>query len=316
VLSSREKPCVNEFALQLETSFAARACRMKHPVIELTEQRRFRPVFTQFLNERVYGGRMGNHPCTASLSVNPKWDSMLRRLLGINPATKVDAGYLNVSVDGSTCRIHPGSKSRYNTRHVNFVVKLIIRNFEVKGYDPGDIRIIVPYSEQELRYKQAFFKLTADGELPLEAHPKICTANSSQGQESKVVILDWVISSADSRGDLGFTADDNQCNVAQSRMTEVMINIIPDAVGSGTLSNARDARMNSFGDVVTPKVPYPCAFVQWANRRMMTVRVASDPDADEDADPTSGPWNDEAAGRSWKAEPASGPSDVNPAAEW
>ena len=45
----------DEDQLQLETPYAARLVAMRHRVLKLTEQRRFRPVFAEWLNHRVYG---------------------------------------------------------------------------------------------------------------------------------------------------------------------------------------------------------------------------------------------------------------------
>ncbi|RAK90910.1 hypothetical protein BO79DRAFT_142629, partial [Aspergillus costaricaensis CBS 115574] len=84
-----------------------------------------------------------------------------------------------------------------------------------------------------------------------------------QGKESKVIINDWVITSANAFSDMGFTIDSNRENVGMSRMTEVMLNILPARVGSDAKSMPHDPQTDHLGDRVNSEVPYPCPFVQW-----------------------------------------------------
>lgn len=88
-------------------------------------------------------------------------------------------------------------------------------------------------------YSQPFHKLANRGTLPVDAHPKVATADSMQDKEAKVVIVDWVVSAANRKSDLGFICDDNRATVAQSRMPEVMINVIAMSVGNGAWSFCR-----------------------------------------------------------------------------
>jgi hypothetical protein len=57
VLSAKEEPGWNEFTQQLQTSHAARLIKAHHLVLKLTEQRRFRDTFTEFLNRRILNTR-------------------------------------------------------------------------------------------------------------------------------------------------------------------------------------------------------------------------------------------------------------------
>lgn len=59
VLSADEELGFNEFAYQMRTSLTTRLMSMRHPVLKLTEQRRFRPVFVRWLNKRVYKNQDG-----------------------------------------------------------------------------------------------------------------------------------------------------------------------------------------------------------------------------------------------------------------
>lgn len=272
VISTRENPCFNEFASQMETSFFDRLIHMKHPVYKLTRQRRFRDTFKEFLNYRVYNDEMRSHPSVNDQTVNPVWDRVVRNMLRVDDLD-FDSGYFVANIENAVCEIEESTKSRYNTAHVKFVVNLIMENFSAKGYDGKDITIITYYRAQVRRYLQYLLQLAKSGDFPREFHPYVCTVDSMQGKESKVVILDWVISRADTFGDLGFTMDNNRGNVAQSRMREVMVNVLPAAVGNGTLSVRLSDRTNSLRDRVHPKLPYPCAFMQWARSKTIVVYV-------------------------------------------
>ncbi|KKZ64960.1 hypothetical protein EMCG_09141 [[Emmonsia] crescens] len=272
VISAREDPCFNEFASQMETSFFDRLIHMKHPVYKLTCQRRFRDTFKEFLNYRVYNDELRSHPSVNDQTVNPVWDRVVRNMLRVDDLD-FDSGYFVASIENAVCEIEESTKSRYNTAHVRFVVNLIMENFNAKGYDGKDITIITYYRAQVRRYLQYFLQLAKSGDFPREFHPYVCTVDSMQGKESKVVILDWVISRADTSGDLGFTMDNHRGNVAQSRMREVMVNVLPADVGNGTLSVRLSDRTNSLRDRVQPKLPYPCAFMQWARSKTIVVYV-------------------------------------------
>lgn len=63
-------------------------------MLQLTEQRRFRPVLVDWLNERVYAGKMRSHSSTSSISVNEKWSSMMSEFLPIKSTAGIDMGYL------------------------------------------------------------------------------------------------------------------------------------------------------------------------------------------------------------------------------
>ncbi|KAL2837754.1 hypothetical protein BJX68DRAFT_249565 [Aspergillus pseudodeflectus] len=101
-----------------------------------------------------------------------------------------------------------------------------------------------------------------------------------QGKEGKCVIVDFVVSAAESSRDLGFVNDDNRCNVAQSRMIECMVCVVPMAVGAGSFATDIHERQNSFGEIVQSKVPYLYEFVQWAaaeKKMVMETDGISDP---------------------------------------
>lgn len=202
VLSANDRPGFNEFSRQTQTSFAVRLLKAGHPALTLREQRRFRPVFADFLNKRVYHGEMRSHPSTDDIRVKPQWERMIRDYLRPGPDSSIDKGNIVLNVDSSECRVDHSTKSKFNFPHVQAVVNLVLKNHEYKGYEANDIKIITPYSAQRLLYRKAFFHL-AD-KLPTAHHPSVETFDSMQGCEAKLVILDFTASAAKSASDLGF----------------------------------------------------------------------------------------------------------------
>src|SRR5436190_8697627 len=132
---------------------------MRHPVLKFTDQCRFRPVFAEWLNHRIYGNEMRCYPSTQDIKVSQKWDSMIRSALLLNTVDKIDTGYLVLSVAASKCEIDASSKSRFNRPHVEAVLDLILRNNEVQAYRNEDTRILTPYRAQKFLYHQRLFEL-------------------------------------------------------------------------------------------------------------------------------------------------------------
>ncbi|KAE8310687.1 AAA domain-containing protein [Aspergillus transmontanensis] len=302
VMSRYGQPC-NEFSAQLALSLPARLLHMNHPSVKLTEQFRYRDVFVPWLNHRTYNGELRSHSSVKQIKVNSNFLNAIKEILDFkHPATEVDLGYLVVSVEGSSCEVEEPSKSRFNDPHRRFCVELLKANFAHGGYAGKDITIVTPYMAQVVRIRQSIFKMVQHGLLPIDQMPNVATADSMQGKESKVIIYDWVISAADRGSDLGFTSDDNRSNVALSRMTEVMIVLVPGDVGTGGLSEPKAQKYNELGDNVYRRVPYPCAFVKWAqsNKIFMTYKKPTDIPVPIDETPAT-----ETGTGEWSSTPAS-----------
>ncbi|RHZ43366.1 uncharacterized protein CDV56_100183 [Aspergillus thermomutatus] len=270
VLTAKEQPGWNEFSYQMETSLVVRLIRANHPVLNLTEQRRFRPSFAEFLNRRIYKNEMRSHPVTDSLKVNPKWDRMVRAIFPITRAD-FDTGHFVLSLEISSCVLESSSLSRYSAAHVEAVLTLILANHMYGCYKGEDMKIITPYSAQRNLYRRALFQMRS--QILEESQPSVETIDSMQGREAKVVILDFTVSDATKAGDLGFVDDDHRCNVAHSRMIEVLVTVMPKRIASSPLGTNIAQRLNSFGKIVRPKVPYVVEYMQWASQRGMVVEV-------------------------------------------
>ena len=111
-------------------------------------------------------------------------------------------------------------------------MKLVIERYRNGGYPGKDVTIVTPYMAQVVRYRQTLFALSKQGGLLKTELPKIATTDSMQGKESKDSIYDWIVTSANLFADMGLTIDSNRGNVGMSRMTEVMVNVLPARVGS------------------------------------------------------------------------------------
>ncbi|QKX54099.1 uncharacterized protein TRUGW13939_01182 [Talaromyces rugulosus] len=207
VISLQDKYQYNEFAPQLSLTLAARLARMGHPVIKLTEQFRYRPVFSAWPNRRTYDGLLASHPCTKAITVNANFVKAMANAFAFNGDSLTDFGNVVASVEGSACVVDEVSK------------------------------------------------------------------NSMQGKETKVIVHDWVISQGDKFSDLGFTTDDHRGTVALTRMSEVMINILPESVGTGTRAVAPVERFTYLGNRIESRIPYPCAFMQWAQTHGIVLKV-------------------------------------------
>lgn len=169
----------------------------------------------------------------------------------------------------SDCQIDKATNSRLNVPHIDLVMEIILRNHQAGAYRADEITIISPYKAQNFFYRQRLFALVADGRLPSNAVPTVATIDfQSRSDHSGLGV-----SQAENFGDIGFAADDHRGNVAYLRMREVLINILPVGIASGNIEITPSERLNSFGEVVTSRIPYVCHFAQWTSGRRIGVRV-------------------------------------------
>ncbi|PLN80884.1 AAA domain-domain-containing protein [Aspergillus taichungensis] len=297
VLSAYDQPKLNEFSAQLRLPMPTRLSRMGHPTHKLDEQFRYRPVFAEFPNRRTYDGRLKSHPSTNEITVLPGYLKAMKALIQTGPipavgfvgndndpnvsssidtprhSSTIDYGNMVISVKNSTCIVEEVGKSRYNDAHRLLVVKIVMMNYQHGGYKSGDITVITPYTAQLVRIRQTFFRMVQLGILSPEDVPSVCTTDSMQGKESKLVIYDWVISSADRMSDLGFTTDDHRGNVGLTRVIEAMVNILPGQIGNSRFLVQPQERHNYLGELVISRVPYPCEYISWANQQGLLLEV-------------------------------------------
>jgi hypothetical protein len=72
---------------------------------------------------------------------------MLREFLPIKTTAEIGVGYLVLSPTNSVCQIDETTKSRFNVAHVDFVMDLIVRNYQGSGYRGQDITVMSPYKD-------------------------------------------------------------------------------------------------------------------------------------------------------------------------
>ncbi|KAL4880086.1 hypothetical protein BJY04DRAFT_219616 [Aspergillus karnatakaensis] len=180
VQSTQGELKTNEFGSQLHVSLANRLLRTKRPSVKIKDQFRFNPMFAKWPNSRTYDGQLISHPSTESLRANSNFTEALRTLSALG--SRVDRDRLAntlVNINGSSCEVDPESKSRYNDLHVKFIVELVVKNCEQKGYETSRILIITPYVAQVVRIRRAFFQAHRQGRIPVEQIPMIISFNST-----------------------------------------------------------------------------------------------------------------------------------------
>lgn len=113
------------------------------------------------------------------------------------------------------------------------------------------------------RYHQAFFQLAKTGRLPKEAHPRISTIDKMQGDEYDLVIADFVVVDAVSRGGLGFNRDDGRCNVAFTRAKSAFVTVLPV-----TMKNEPSNDDNASAKSPKGKEPFLVEYVEFMYQRL------------------------------------------------
>lgn len=117
----------------------------------MTQQFRYRQCFVSWLNKRTYTGQLTSHPSTRSIRTNVNYAKAVKAVLGISqPSTSLDLSNIIVSVDGSTCKIEPGTMSRFNDHHRKFIVDLLVENYRRHGDKGSQIKVVVLYMAQGL----------------------------------------------------------------------------------------------------------------------------------------------------------------------
>jgi hypothetical protein len=275
VVSNQGPVGYNEFEQQLRMSFVSRMLKMNHPSIKLTEQFKYREVFVPWLNHQTYDGLLSSHTSTRSIPVNSGFLSAMRVVTGIYRSdTRLDFGNVVISVENAVCKIEPGTMSRYNDQHRQFIMQLLVETSKHGGYRGSEVTIITPYMAQVVRMRQDLFQASRDGLLPASQLPKVATVDSMQGKENELIIFDCVISAADSWKDIGFTADQNRGNVAMTRRRQALVVILPEAVGFGAKSEAEGVRYSAYGDRIERKAPYLCALMQFAAKNGIVLHAS------------------------------------------
>lgn len=135
-------------------------------------------------------------------------------------------------------------KLRYNDAHRLHMRRLLMANEKHSRYPANNVTIVTPYQAQTGC-----------------AYPSV---HAGEGVKSRTIRL--VISSADALSDTGFTVDERRATMGLTRMTDVMINSLPESVRI-RLKAVPSGRYNYLGERINLKMLYLRGFMSWAQSK-------------------------------------------------
>ncbi|KAJ9397409.1 hypothetical protein DTO282F9_5717 [Paecilomyces variotii] len=258
VVSDFQSPSMNEFSHQLTRSLYDRLLRTGFPSCIIRKQHRMRPEISRFPREFTYSGMLEDDPSVHDLTINPIFEQNLRGWINARAGCQMAFANDNMSlialnVENGVCRKEEASNSRYNGHNcevvVDFIRHLMAAKFDFTTYS---VTILTPYAEQRSRYIKALIELAATKGVQWKHMVKVATVDSMQGHQSDCVIFDWVVSQAVRPSDLGFTVNNNRCNVGITRARSCLINVGNVGMLSGNYASKQQANSKQKGNVKPP----------------------------------------------------------------
>ena len=215
VADDETSPPYNIFARQLNTSFMTRQLNSGMEYSMFKNQFRMTSGIQEFSSRLCYGGHLRNAECTL-LANRPQSQAAIKFLKDqFNLDTEVP--HLCMNVHSGVC-LKSRTMSRKNPPNViidMYVIELVV---EAGIFAPSDITIITPYKEQASLVRQALRKAS---QTDFWKHKdiggiKVFTVDAMQGNESPMVITDFVL--ARKRvGKFGFVTNRGRINLSMSR---------------------------------------------------------------------------------------------------
>ena len=215
VADDETSPPYNIFATQLNTSFMARQLDSGMEYSMFKSQFRMTSGIQEFSSRLSYGGHLQNAECT--LLANRPQSQAAIRFLKDQFKLDTEVPHLCMNVHTGVC-LKSRTMSRKNLPNViidMYVIELVV---EAGIFAPSDITIITPYKEQASLIRQALGKASEmdfwkDKDI---RGIKVFTVDAMQGNESPMVITDFVL--AKKRvGKIGFVTNRGRINVSMSR---------------------------------------------------------------------------------------------------
>lgn len=132
--------------------------------------------------------------------------------------------------------LESGTKSESKLPHINAVMDFLIKlvNAEVTGWRVFQDRHSVQSAESHL--SATLYALTRDKNMSVLDLPAVATGNSLQGHEADYIFADWVVSCANTRGDLGIVAEEELCNVTFTRARRGRMSIVNNEIRQGKIA--------------------------------------------------------------------------------
>ncbi|QKX59005.1 uncharacterized protein TRUGW13939_06134 [Talaromyces rugulosus] len=243
----------SEFAPQMNRSLFDRHLRQHPPAVSLNTQYRMIPTLSHFPNFHTYQGRLVDARICNSITLDSVFESRFLewtkcRISSDGELPENIANHVGISVSGSVVVSDPATCSRSNAHHVKVVRELLMTVFKEAPYPKASIAIIVPYNAQRALYFAVIKDLQLLTKLPYAKLPRVSTVDSMQGNESDIVLLDWVCGESDG---LGFLKNDRRINVGLTRARASLIVLYNDNF-SGAL--ARKAEPKAKKRAVVPQL--------------------------------------------------------------
>ena len=218
---------INPFADQASTSIQERLAAAGYRTFLLREQRRATEGLAKLYSTLSYKGALSDAPGTEleTRGFSKDFLKFCKAEYEMNPDQLVPT--ITLSPHNGVCETMPGM-SRRNLLNVALCLDFLEKMFQWGcSIKLEEITICTPYRQQALEYRRALNKAKArrDDWHGFDASQiRVATVNIMQGEESKLVVYDVVVSAL-RRGKIGFPADSNRHNVAISRAQEAFIYI-------------------------------------------------------------------------------------------
>lgn len=238
--SSKGAVVFNPFSARLNISLPVRLVGEGFPCYRLVEQRRMHSSLAAFPNHKIYNDLLRNGPgMNDNLEMRkPGFAKVLSKILlqsrSLTPLereqyetqllssdTKLRLHWIEVA---GTRKVHPVTCSSTVTEHVDVFFKTIYYELSdyfqrIKEKMGKHVMIICAYSYALHEYQNRINALLAnDSSLDKDDMPRVLTVDSSQGEESMMVIFDGSFQHGNR---IGFMVDPGRTNVAITRAKEV-----------------------------------------------------------------------------------------------
>ena len=234
VIGDDSSPPYNIFAMQVHTSLMTRLLDSGIEYSMFRKQFRMTAGLQEFSSRLCYGGSLQNADCTLLARREKSQDAI--KFLNEKFGLVTDIPHLCMNVETGVC-LNSRTKSRYNLPNViidMYIIELVV---EAGVFKPEEITIITPYKEQASSIRQAMYKASLTDfwrERDIKAI-KVHTVDSMQGNESQMVITDFVMAKK-RKGKFGFVTNRGRINVSMSRAKCFQV-----FVGDLTAADPKDA---------------------------------------------------------------------------
>lgn len=238
--SSKGEVVFNAFRDRLDISLPVRLMREGFPCYRLVEQRRMHASLAAYPNHKIYDDMLRNGPGTSDDLESRKpglAETLSEILLQSNSLADPEREQFRTQLKKSDNRlrlhwlevhgsrkVHPVTNSSTVTEHVDtFFSKIYPKlrgHFDRIGEKMGkSVMIICAYSYALHEYQNRIATLLAQHSyLDQDDMPRVLTVDSSQGEESMMVVFDGSFQHGNR---IGFMVDRGRSNVAITRAKEV-----------------------------------------------------------------------------------------------